>query len=53
MVRLQARYLTKPIKPRPKLEKKKAMQIEEKKETESVELLDFKSWQIVLIVLFD
>ncbi|XP_075638981.1 tRNA-uridine aminocarboxypropyltransferase A-like [Castanea sativa] len=42
MVRLQARYLTtKPIKPRPKLEKKKkkAMQIEEKRE----ELLDFKS----------
>ncbi|KAK9987460.1 hypothetical protein SO802_032411 [Lithocarpus litseifolius] len=43
MVRLQARYLTRPIKPRPKLEKKKkAMQIEEK-ESESEELLDFKS----------
>ena len=48
MVRLQARYLTtKPIKPRPKLEKKKAMQTEEKKEneseSESEELLDLKS----------
>nr|XP_023920450.1 DTW domain-containing protein 2-like [Quercus suber]POF00273.1 dtw domain-containing protein 2 [Quercus suber] len=42
MVRLQARYLTtKPIKPRPKLAKKKAMQIEE--ESESEELSDFKS----------